>query len=288
MRLSWLLLMELLLSEPVEVEARRRSGLDPKAPVAAEAAATSPLKGLARTYAKSVSVAPGADGHLHTLVRETRASEVGTGADAQVTGVVRECKDGKCEDWKITSAEDVEHHLSGNWLPHFSPFGRLMSPPSFRPFALDEFPSVGDYGWSWLDESPSFFAMPRLHSWMSDTGMHMRPDDVADTGAQGPDEAEQLAQKTLKKDEAHSEGDKEEADDATVKASGGDLAPPKVRRERVTRTIIITDVDGKRERREVVERCVDGKCTKEEHRPISAEERGIPETQERMEPVLAP
>lgn len=46
-----------------------------------------------QSFSKSVSMAPGADGQLHSFTRELQTTRVGEGAGAQVATLVRECKD---------------------------------------------------------------------------------------------------------------------------------------------------------------------------------------------------
>jgi len=96
-------LLALLAAQSVVCEAVRRPGLA--------------RWNLLESYSKSVSMAPGADGQLHSLTRETQTSRVGEGPSARMESVVRECRDGECKERRSSEPAPSDHRLA---LP--SPF----------------------------------------------------------------------------------------------------------------------------------------------------------------------
>jgi len=65
-----------------------------------------------------------------------------------------------------------------------------------------------------------------------------------------------------------------------------DTSKPKVHSESIVRSIVIRDVDGKRERVETIERCQNGKCEKEVRRSygVDSEQKTLEKGSEGVQP----
>jgi len=109
-------LLALLAAQSVVCEAVRRPGLA--------------RWNLLESYSKSVSMAPGADGQLHSLTRETQTSRVGEGPSARMESVVRECRDGECKERRSSGPPPSDHRLALP-SPFFYDFPHMLAAPIF-------------------------------------------------------------------------------------------------------------------------------------------------------------
>jgi len=264
MKASLLLLTQLLLADGV----KQLSSLTPSADTA-----KLPEKGIMKTWSKSVLMTPGEDGKLHTMIRETRASRLGEGAEAQVSGIIKECKDGECKEREVTKLDELGLPSASRPALFRKKRGSAgLKPPAPFDFAFDLEGFNGLGGFSWLDTSP-FLVAPLLHERAPAPKEETSAGDIA--GEVKTNAAEVETDTSKASDPAATDSTKAglKADESTpvpppakAEEEGTPKAPARHRRETVMRTVIYTEKDGERKRTEITERCIDGKCTKEVRR----------------------
>mmetsp|Transcript_107926 Transcript_107926/g.302287 ORF Transcript_107926/g.302287 Transcript_107926/m.302287 type:complete len:253 (+) Transcript_107926:96-854(+) len=181
-----------------------------------------------RAYSRSVAWTPGADGKMHSVVREAMGGRSGDGPAAEV---VRYCEDGRCQERRVQGQ-------SGD--------GLFAEPAvEFPDIGLDDLAGLGRM----LDAPLAADSLDPLRI------SFRRASRVREGGRQVVDV---LRCRNGRCTQKHRLG----GADAPA-PEGSALAGSES--ESVSRSVSVTDVNGHREETEVVTRCHNGRCSREEH-----------------------